>query len=159
MLGEEVLGLLAAKVNIRGREWSEPADWGGVNVNEVAVGLGSVWRGGCVLVVGVKLGYAELGVSGYVIEKGPGVWVRCEGWTYSLSPGKLLVSSRNDVRLVNLVSIDVERGLAVLGEAFSIATAYAFESVLNAVGEEGSISAFKAVADFPSVCGVVGVLI
>ncbi len=122
VLGEDVLGLLAAKVNIRGREWSEPADWGGVNVNEVAVGLGSVWRGGCVLVVGVKLGYAELGVSGYVIEKGPGVWVRCEGWTCSLSPGKLLVSSRNDVRLVNLVSIDVERGLAVLGEAFSIAT-------------------------------------
>ena len=36
---------------------------------------------GCEL-IGVrhcKLGNAELGVSGYVIEKGPGVWVRCEG--------------------------------------------------------------------------------
>lgn len=128
-------------------------------MNDVAVGLGSLWRGGCVLAVGVKLGYAELGVSGYVIENGPGVWVRCDGWTYSLPPKTLLVSSRNDVRLANLESTDVERGLAVLGEAFSIATAYAFESVLNAVGEEGSISPFNAVADFPRVCGVAGVLI
>lgn len=76
-----------------------------------------------------------------------------------MSPEKLLVSSRKDVRLVNLVSRDVERGLAVLGEAFSIATAYAFESVLKAVGEDGSMSAFKAVADFPSVWAVAGVLI
>lgn len=59
-------------------------------MNEVAACLGSVrsWSWGCgdldfdvdeevdVLVVGVKLGYAELGVSGYVIENGPGVWVR-----------------------------------------------------------------------------------
>ena len=50
-------------------------------------------------------------------------------------------------------------GIGVLGEAFPIATAYAFESVLKAVGEVGSISAFKAVDDFPRVCAAAGVLI
>ena len=50
-------------------------------------------------------------------------------------------------------------GLAVLGEAFSIAAAYAFESVLKAVGDLRSISAFRAVTDFPRVCGAVEDLI
>jgi uncharacterized protein with ACT and thioredoxin-like domain len=50
-------------------------------------------------------------------------------------------------------------GCKICGDAFSIAVAYALESVLNAVGEEGLISAFKAVADFPRVCGAAGVLI
>lgn len=40
-----------------------------------------------------------------------------------------------------------------------MAAAYAFDNVLNAVGDEGSISAFNAVTDFPSTCGVVGALI
>ncbi len=75
------------------------------------------------------------------------------------SPEKLLVSSRKEVLLVNFVSSEVDRGLAVLGEAFSIATAYALERVLKAVGEDGSMSAFNAVADFPRVWGVAGVLI
>ena len=68
-----------------------------------------------------------------------------------MSPVKLLVSSRKDVGFTNFVSSDVERGLAVLGDAFSIATAYAFERVLNAVGDDGSMSAFNAVVDFPKV--------
>jgi hypothetical protein len=71
VLGEDLLGVLAANVNTLGS--SEPADCGGVNVNAVAVGLVSV--AGCDI-VGVRLGNADLGVSGYVIENGPGVCVR-----------------------------------------------------------------------------------
>lgn len=78
VVGDVTLGLLAAKVNILGTAWSEPADWGGVNVNEVALGRDSPCSCGREL-VGVKLGKAELGVSGYMIEKGPGVCVRCDG--------------------------------------------------------------------------------
>jgi hypothetical protein len=42
-------------------------------------------------------------------------------------------------------------GFAVRGEAFSMAAAYAFESVLKAVGDVGSISPFNADVDFPRV--------
>ena len=65
-----------------------------------------------------------------------------------------MVSNRNGVGLPAMGG-----GFGVLGEAFSIATAYAFERVLKAVGEVGSISALSAVADFPNVCGAAGVLI
>jgi hypothetical protein len=58
-----------------------------------------------------------------------------------------LVSSRSEVGFPLLASAEI--GLAVLGEEFSMAAAYAFESVLKAVGEDGSISAFNAVEDFP----------
>lgn len=71
VLGDDLLGVLAANVNTPG--WSEPADCGGVNVNAVAVGL--VSASGREM-VGVRLGNADLGVSGYVIENGPGVCVR-----------------------------------------------------------------------------------
>jgi hypothetical protein len=40
-----------------------------------------------------------------------------------------------------------------------MAAAYAFESVLKAVGEDGSMSPFNAVTDFPRVWGRPGVLI
>ncbi len=50
-------------------------------------------------------------------------------------------------------------GFAVRGEAFSIAAAYAFESVLKAVGDVGSMSPFNAVVDFPRVRGAPGVFI
>ena len=63
---------------------------------------------------------------------------------------KLVVSNRNDVGLLDLVSVP-DGGFGVLGDAFSIAVAYAFESVLKAVGDVGSMSAFKAVDDFPRV--------
>jgi hypothetical protein len=43
------------------------------------------------------------------------------------------------------------KGLAVLGDEFSMAAAYAFERVLKAVGDVGSMSAFNAVDDFPNV--------
>lgn len=59
----------------------------------------------------------------------------------------LEVSSRKEVRPVDFAA----RGLALLGEAFSMAAAYALESVLSAVGEDRSMSAFKAVVDLPSV--------
>ncbi len=71
MLGDDLLGVLAAKVKTLGS--SEPADCGGVNVNAVAIGLGS---GSGRDTAGVKFGNADLGVSGYVIENGPGVCVR-----------------------------------------------------------------------------------
>ncbi len=91
-----------------------------------------------------------------MIENGPGVCVRWEGRIYPPSPPKFEVSSRSEVGF-NLVS----KGLyfAVWGEAFSIAAAYAFESVLKAVGEDGSTSPFSAVTDFPRVWGRPGVLI
>ena len=91
-----------------------------MKVNEVVrVGLVS----GCA-VTGVRqlrLGYAELGVSGYVIENGPGVWVRCDGWMYSSFRVKFVVSSRREVGLLDFISLD--SGLGVRGEAFSIAVA------------------------------------
>lgn len=90
------------------------------------------------------------------MEKGPGVWVLCDGCTYPLSPPKFLVSSRSEVGLLFVSKLGSR---ALLGEEFSIATAYAFDNVLKAVGDVGSISAFSAVADFPRVTGVVGVLI
>jgi hypothetical protein len=71
----------------------------------------------------------------------------------------LLVSNLNDVGLRPAESILPEGGFGVLGEAFSIAAAYAFESVLKAVGEVGSISPFNAVEDLPKVKGVDDVLI
>lgn len=40
-----------------------------------------------------------------------------------------------------------------------MAAAYAFDNVLNAVGDFGSMSAFNEVADFPRVTAVAGVLI
>ena len=40
-------------------------------------------------------------------------------------------------------------GSTVNGEEFSMAAAYAFESVLKAVGDEGSTPVLRAVADFP----------
>lgn len=62
---------------------SDPADCGGVNVKADAVEGGTAGLvgidSGCA-VGGAESGKAELGVSGYVMEKGPGVWVRCEGW-------------------------------------------------------------------------------
>jgi len=59
-----------------------------------------------------------------------------------------VVSSRNEVGF--------DFGSKVLGfedrgEEFSMAAAYAFESVLKAVGDVGSMSAFNAVVDFPRV--------
>jgi hypothetical protein len=76
---------------------------------------------GCA-VVGVESGNAELGVSGYVIEKGPGVWVRCEGWTYVSFGEAIFVSKRNEVGFFCCSKVE-EGGFAVLGEAFSIAAA------------------------------------
>lgn len=91
------------------------------------------------------------------MEIGPGVWVRWEGSANSCS-GTIDVSSRKDVGFeVTLISV-FEEGRGVSGDAFSIAAAYAFESVLKAVGDVGSTSAFSAVADFPS-CAVPGVRI
>jgi hypothetical protein len=58
----------------------------------------------------------------------------------------IVVSNRNEVG-----RFDSGGGLAVLGEAFSIAAAYAFERVLKAVGEVGLISALTAVAEFLKV--------
>lgn len=66
----------AANVNTLAMGLSDPADCGGVNVKADAVDGGiaelinfvSGWA-----VVGVESGNAELGVSGYVMEKGPGV--------------------------------------------------------------------------------------
>lgn len=144
-------------MNTRGADGSEPADWGGVNVKELAVamGFGSPEVSGCV-VMGVWE-YADVGVSGYVIENGPGVCVRWDGCTYSLSALLTFdVSSRKKVGFPDLLS---DNGLAVFGDEFSMAAAYAFDKVLNAVGDEGSISAFNAVTDFPRICGVAGVLI
>lgn len=46
-------------------------------MKELAAGLAEVVFG-CE-VVGVRFGKAELGVSGYAIENGPGVCVLCEG--------------------------------------------------------------------------------
>jgi hypothetical protein len=46
-------------------------------------------------------------------------------------------------------------GFVVRGDEFSIAAAYAFDNVLNAVGDVGSMSDFNAVADFPKVIGAV----
>lgn len=66
-------------------------------------------------VAGVK---DKLGVSGYSMENGPGVWVRCDGWIYS-SPECMEVSSRNGVERVSLESLD--EGFGVRGEEFSIA--------------------------------------
>ena len=68
--------MFAANVNTLAVGLSDPADCGGVKVKEAAleVAMADVtefdagWA-----VVGVKSGKAELGVSGYVIEKGPGV--------------------------------------------------------------------------------------
>lgn len=74
--------------------------------------------------------------------------MRCDGLN-SLSAPKFVVSSRRKVGFPDLRSVDV--GFAVLGDEFSIAAAYAFESVLKAVGEAGSMSDFSAVEDFPSV--------
>lgn len=71
----------------------------------------------------------------------------------------MLVSNLNDVGLRPAESIVPEEGFGVLGEAFSIAAAYAFESVLKAVGEVGSMSPFSAVEDLPRVKGVDDVLI
>jgi len=67
------------------------------------------------------------------------------------------VSSLSEVGFPPFVSAEI--GLAVLGEEFSIAAAYAFERVLKAVGDDGSISAFNAVEDFPYVNAAAGVLI
>lgn len=88
---------------------------------------------------------------------GPGVWVRRVGCTYPVLL-KFLVSRRSEVGLAVLTSADIG-GLAVLGEQFSMAAAYAFESVLKAVGEDGSTSDFNAVEDFPKVTAAAGVLI
>jgi hypothetical protein len=123
-------------------------------MNESAVGL--ISRLGNRL-VGVRLSMADLGVSGYVIENGPGVCVRCEGWMYSPVP-KFFVSSRSDVGLLAF-GVSKFAGLAVRGEEFSMAAAYALERVLKAVGEVRSIPALSAVDDFPNVNAVVGVLI
>jgi hypothetical protein len=71
VLGDDLLGVLAAKVKTLGS--SEPADCGGVNVNAVAEVLGSLSGRD---IVGVRSVNADLGVSGYVIENGPGVCVR-----------------------------------------------------------------------------------
>jgi hypothetical protein len=72
----------------------------------------------------------------------------------------IFVSSRNDVGLpFNFFGSKVSDGLGVCGEEFSIAIAYAFDNVLNAVGDFRSISAFSAVEDFPRACGVVAGLI
>ena len=75
--------------------------------------------------------------------------MRCEGWTYSSLLAIIFVSNRKEVGF--FCSKVEEGGLAVLGDAFSIAAAYAFESVLKAVGEVGLISPFNAVDDFPNV--------
>jgi hypothetical protein len=68
---------------------------------------------------------------------------------------KFVVSRRKRVGLPVLLL----RGLAVLGEEFSIATAYALDRVLKAVGEDGSWSVFNAETDFPRIVAVAGVLI
>lgn len=64
----------AAKVKTCGTGRSDPADCGGVNVKEFAVDLLAWTLSGCAK-VGARLGNAELGVSGYVTENGPGVCV------------------------------------------------------------------------------------
>ena len=68
--------VFAVNVNTLAIGLSDPADCGGVNVTTLAVeggiaeliGFVSGWA-----VIGVESRNAELGVSGYVIEKGPGV--------------------------------------------------------------------------------------
>ena len=74
----DLLGEGAAKVKILGWvEWSEPADWGGVNANAVALAIAeSLASAAGRAVGGASLGNADIGVSGYVIENGPGVCVR-----------------------------------------------------------------------------------
>lgn len=59
-----------------------------------------------------------------------------------------MVSSRNEVGF-DFVSEFL--GFEDRGEEFSMAAAYAFESVLKAVGDVGSMSPFNAVVDFPRV--------
>jgi hypothetical protein len=76
---------------------------------------------------------------------------------YSPVP-KFFVSSRSDVGLLAF-GVSKFAGLAVRGEEFSMAAAYALERVLKAVGEVRSIPALSAVDDFPNVNAVVGVLI
>ncbi len=87
-----LLGEGAANVKILGRVgWSEPADCGGVNANAVVNALAladpvadpvadavaeSLTSAAGRAVAGVSFGNADKGVSGYVIEKGPGVCVR-----------------------------------------------------------------------------------
>lgn len=147
--GVPLFPTLASNVNTLGSDCSlVPADCGGVNVNAEA--LACFDSAGPL--TGVVPGSAELGVSGYVIVKGPGVCVRRAGGMY---PGPSLVSNRKEVGLALLAS----GGAAVLGEEATIAAAYAFESVLNAVGEDGSTSVFSAVDDFPNVIAVAGVFI
>lgn len=68
------MGAFAEKVKIRSADCSVPADCGGVKVNEVADAMGfsppsKSWSS-------VLIGIADVGVSGYVIENGPGVCVR-----------------------------------------------------------------------------------
>lgn len=62
--------MVAAKVKTRGNDRSDPADWGGVNVKESAAGLSSPLGK---MLMGVWSPMAELGVSGYAMENGPGV--------------------------------------------------------------------------------------
>ena len=64
---------------------------------------------------------------------------------------KLLVSRRKEVGFFIRDSTLPDGGFGVLGEAFSMAAAYAFDRVLKAVGEVRSISPFNAVVDFPSM--------
>jgi hypothetical protein len=63
VLGEALLPSLAANVKTWGTGRSEPADCGGVKANAVAKALASVGGFGLEM-VGVRLGKAELGVSG-----------------------------------------------------------------------------------------------
>jgi hypothetical protein len=65
----------------------------------------------------------------------------------------------SSLKEVGLASLPADNGRGGFGDEFSIAAAYAFDKVLNAVGDEGSMSAFRAVTDFPRTCGVVGALI
>jgi hypothetical protein len=67
-----------------------------------------------------------VGVSGYTIVNGPGVWVRSDG-NIEVSPDEE-VTNRNDVGLAVLIAVfgsiaDIGAGFAVLGEDNSIAAA------------------------------------
>jgi hypothetical protein len=69
-----LLFAFAEKVKTRSDDCSDPADCGGVKVKEVADAMGLSPPSGCDS--SVEIGIADVGVSGYAIENGPGVCVR-----------------------------------------------------------------------------------
>ncbi len=88
---------------------------------------------------------------------GPGVCVCCDGNIVPSFEPAFVTSRKLD--FTAFFESKPVGGCVVLGEDISMAAAYALDRVLNAVAEVGSISAFKAVPDFPIVIGVGEVLI